>query len=128
MKCVLILALIYLNTAVSFSQTAVFFSPKDLHKFPKTIEGDTLKHRFEIQNNGTDTLRISEYKVACTCTKVIFPKVVAPGETAFVDVSFDTNKKYYQQDRKILLFTNTKKKIETLRFKVYVIPLDEVKK
>jgi hypothetical protein len=38
---------------------------------------------------------------------------------------FDTNGKYYQQDRKIILHTNTKRKLEYLRFKVFVVPNEE---
>jgi hypothetical protein len=48
-----------------------------------------------------------------------------PGQQAEIVLTFDTKGKYYQQDRRIFLVTNTPKKMEELRFKVYVIPKDE---
>lgn len=104
---------------------AEFFVESPLHKFPKTREGIQLKHAFVVKNTGETPLIISRYEVSCSCTKVTLPGPIAPGESGHVTVEFDTNGKYYQQDRKIILFTNTKKKTEYLRFKVYVIPADE---
>jgi hypothetical protein len=47
---------------------------------------------------------------------------IAPGQQGRIEVSFDTNGKYYFQDRIISLETNTKRKHEKLRMKVYVEP------
>lgn len=114
-----------MNSAFGFGQTAEFFVQSPLHKFPKTTEGVQLKHTFEVTNNGEAPLVISTYEVSCPCTKVTLPPPIQPGDVGKIVVEFDTNGKYYQQDRKIILHTNTKRKLEYLRFKVYVIPNEE---
>lgn len=95
------------------------------HKFPKVKEGVQLKHTFVVTNKGTIPLIIYSYDVSCSCTKVTLPAPIAPGETGDILVEFDTNGKYYLQDRKIILQTNSRKKTESLHFKVYVIPSEE---
>jgi hypothetical protein len=120
-----LVAILILNSALGFGQEAVFFAEDNLHKFPKTNEGPILEHVFAVTNNGTAPLVITEAKVSCHCTKVTFPDTIQPGKTDSIHVTFDTNGKYYQQDRKILLFTNTKKGMEELRFKVFVVPKEE---
>lgn len=114
-------AIIYLNSAFCFTQHAEFFVKEELAKFPKTNAGAILQFDYLVTNTGSDTLRITDYKVACPCTKITFPTVVAPGETTEIHLTFDTKDKYGLQDRSIYLITNTKRKMERLRFKVNVI-------
>jgi hypothetical protein len=125
MKRLVVLILLMINSAFGFGQTAEFFVDAALHKFPKTNEGVQLKHDFVVTNKGAVPLIISSYEVSCSCTKVILPPPIPPGKTGIVTVTFDTKDKYYQQDRKIILQTNTKKKVEYLRFKVFVVPLED---
>lgn len=111
-----------LNVSIAFSQ-AKFDVDKSTHKFPKTKQNIVLKHAFEVTNTGDQPLIISDFKVACTCTKVILPtKPIAPGETIQLIVTFDTTGKSYFQDRIIYLATNTPKGEEKLRIKVMVEP------
>ena len=119
------LIVILINSAFGFGQTAEFFVEDPMHKFPKVNEGVQLKHDFVVFNTGEAPLVISDAKVSCSCTKVTLPGPVPAGGSAVITVEFDTNGKYYLQDRKIILQTNTKKQIEYLRFKAYVIPADE---
>lgn len=127
MKYIFVIFLIA-NAAFGFSQQAVFSADKALHKFPKTVEGPILKHEFVVRNTGKVPLVISDYRVSCTCTKVILPAgPIPPGGSGIVQITFDTNGKYYQQDRVIFLKTNTKGGEERLRFKVFVVPSDEVR-
>lgn len=124
MRAVLV-ALIILFAAPGFGQEAVFFAPDDTYKFPKTDEGPVIEHYFVVENRGTAPLIISQAKVSCPCTKITYPDTIAPGATDSIKMTFETAGKYYQQDRKIILITNTKKGVEELRFKVFVIPKDE---
>lgn len=121
----LFVILLALNSAPGFGQQAEFFVEAPTHKFPKTKEGVQLKHEFIVVNKGSVPLVISGFEVACSCTKVTLPDPIPPGGTANIIIEFDTNGKYYQQDRMILLKTNTKKGTEKLRFKVFVVPKDE---
>ncbi len=89
-------------------------------------EGDTLSHYFLFSNKGKKPLKIERYEVECDCTVLEFPKhEIQPGETDSVRLNFDTNGKYFFQDRTVLVYTNSKKKKTTLRFKVYVIPRED---
>lgn len=125
MKLFLAIIIIALNSALVFGQAAEFSINKAVHKFPKTNEGIILKHTFVVTNNGGAPLIILDYKVGCSCTKVILPtKPILPGETFNLLVTFDTNGKYNFQDRIIYLKTNTKKQTHKIRFKVNVIPND----
>ena len=120
MKTTLVLITL-MFTALGFGQVAVFFAPEKTHKFPTPV----LEHYFVITNTGKSPLIITEAKVSCPCTKVTFPDTLAPGATDSIHVTFETKGTFYQQDRKIILFTNTKKKVEQLRFKVFVNPREE---
>jgi hypothetical protein len=115
-----------MNSAPDFAQEAEFSLTESLFKFPKTKEGVVLEHTFVFTNTGSVPLIITDYSVECKCTKVILPKEpISPGKKGEIKISFDTEGKFYQQDRIILLSTNTKKKVHKLRFKVFVIPKED---
>lgn len=123
MRLFFAIIIIALNSALGFCQEAEFSIDKSVHKFPDTKQGTVLTHDYLITNTGDAPLIISDYKVSCTCTQAILPEnPILPGETFALKVSFDTNEKYYFQDRTIMLITNTKKETESIRFKVKVIP------
>lgn len=112
-----------MNSALGFGQAAEFSIDKSVHKFPNTKQGVLLEHDFVVTNTGNTPLIISDYEVACPCTKVILPtKPIAPGEKFDLKVTFDTKGKYYYQDRIIYLQTNTRKKKQKIRIKVKVVP------
>ena len=118
--------LILLSSAPGFCQEAEFQFKKTVHKFPKTEEGKVLTHYFVFTNTGTAPLTIYSYSVACSCTEVTFPNYpIAPGKTDSIKMTFNTNGKYYQQDRKIILSSNARKKETVLTFKVFVNPKQE---
>lgn len=122
----ILVAFFILFCHISFSQMAKFSVDKSVHTFEDIREGTQLSHVFKITNSGDAPLIIQDYKVACPCTKIELPKnPILPGETYSMKVTFDSNGKTYLQDRSILLQTNTKKKEEKLRIKVYVIPKEE---
>jgi len=112
-----------LLTALGFCQEAVFVPKYPIVKFPKVIEGKQVNYVFEFTNTGTIPLEFYSYEVECSCTKVEIPtEPTPPGQKGRILVTFDTNGKYYYQDRYIYLQTNTKRKREKLRFKIYVEP------
>lgn len=125
MKNVFVLLIILINSAIGLSQYAEFsFLSSTTHKWEKTREGDQLQHYFVFKNIGEVPLIINDALVSCSCTKVIFPnRPIAPNQKDSILVHFDSNQKYYLQDRVIKLKANTKKEQE-LRIKVYVVPKD----
>lgn len=113
------------STAAAFSQSAVFSVNYRIAKFPKTKEGRLLHYTYLVTNKGKAPLRIYDAKVECSCTQVELPEdEIMPGEKAKIEVYFDTNGKYFFQDRLIILNTNTRRKREKLRLRVFVIPKD----
>ena len=120
---ILFLGFIILNSAIGFSQSAEFFVKKPVIKFPKAKEGIVIEHEFTVINKGKAPLIISDYEVECSCTKAFYTKEpILSGESAIIKITFETEGKSYFQDRIIYLKTNTKKKTEKLRFKVFVEP------
>jgi len=117
---------IFLNSATGFTQEAEFSIDKSVIKFPKTHEGEILEHTFLVENTGNAPLIISDYEVACPCTKLTYPnQPINPGDKAKLKVTFDTSGKYYFQDRAVIVHTNTKTGTHKLRVKVNVIPQDK---
>lgn len=123
MRLFFAIIIIALSSAPGFCQVAEFSIDKSVHKFPATKQGVVLSHEYMITNTGDEPLIISDYKVSCTCTNAILPEEpIQPGETFPLKITFDTNEKYYFQDRTIILVANTKKKMHKVRFKVKVVP------
>jgi len=102
---------------------AVFSAKYKTIKFPKTPEGEQLNFSYEIKNKGKAPLELYSWESECTCTDVILPSnPILPGSFATIDVVFDTNGKYFFQNRIIYIKSNSRKKRELLRFKVFVEP------
>jgi Protein of unknown function (DUF1573) len=53
-------------------------------------KSDKVSHDFEIRNDGTVALNITDVKAACGCTVVSYDKTVAPGKIGKVHVIVDT--------------------------------------
>lgn len=113
-----------MNTVSPSKGGAVFsFLNKTTFKFSDTEEGRQLSHVFKFKNTGDSPLVISEYKVACSCTKANFSKEpIMPGQESSIEVTFDTDGKYGYQDRAISVYSNAKKSLVKLRIKVYIYP------
>ncbi|HTB52677.1 MAG TPA: DUF1573 domain-containing protein [Ferruginibacter sp.] len=59
--------------------------------FGKIPQGRPVKHVFEVVNNGTDSLKISNVQASCGCTTPEWEKdkVVAPGKTTIITVGYN---------------------------------------
>ena len=113
----LLTIIITLSSALGFCQEAEFFFKQKSYKFPKTKEGQHLSHYFVFTNTGNAPLKINSYVVECHCTELIFPPYeIQPGKTDSVLLKFDTNGKYFAQDRNVIISSNVKKKETILSF------------
>ena len=125
-KCnlkVQLLLILLCKTALVFGQAAVFSVKYKTIKFPPTPEGEVLSFSYEVKNTGKIPLEIYSSETECSCTDVIIPTESIPrGGFGTVKVIFDTQGKYYFQNRMIYFNTNSRKKRELVRFKVYVEP------
>lgn len=73
-----------------------------------TIEqGDVVEYSFQFTNSGSDPLIISSAKGSCGCTVPEWPREpIASGESATIDVKFNSKGKKGKQNKKVTLMTN----------------------
>lgn len=110
------------NSAFILTSGAEFTFKDRSHKFEDAPEGVILEHDFPFTNTGDEPLIISDYSVACTCTKITFPKEpILPGHSGNVHLTFETEGKWGFQSRKININSNASKKPTVLSFKVTVL-------
>ncbi len=76
---------------------------KDFEVVPK---GEVLVHAFEIKNEGTANLEITDVRPACGCTVANFDKVIAPGATGLVKARVKTDHFAGPIAKSIAVFTN----------------------
>ncbi len=124
MKLFVFAIIIAIGTASPTKDGAVFsFVGKTSFMFADVREGEQLSHTFIFTNIGNEPLVISDYKVACSCTKAIFSKApILPGQESEITITFDSKGKFGFQDRIIKVYSNATKNPIKLRVKVYVIP------
>jgi len=86
-------------------------------------QGDKRSHTFNLTNNGKTDLLIRRVRSSCGCTAVApSKKVIAPGETAPIEVTFDSRGKSGRQSKSITVITNDPKNpTATLRISSNII-------
>jgi len=122
MKLFVFAIIIAIGTASPTKDGAVFsFVGKTMFMFADVKEGKQLSHTFEFINTGNEPLIISDFKVACSCTKAMFSKEpILPNQKSKITITFDTKGKFGYQDRVIKLYSNANKNPIKLRIKVFV--------
>lgn len=119
MKGPAVILLLFLSLA-SFGQKLKFAETK--HNFGYLQKGEVDSMDYKFTNDGTAPLIITEAKVECSCTKVVFPKdPVPPGGSGVVTVIYDSKSARGLQDRTVVIVSNSKKGDEKLHFKGEVI-------
>jgi len=92
----------------------------------KMTEGDTLRHQFKFTNTGKAPLTISSAVASCGCTVPSYPKEpIAPGGSGTIDVLFNSKNKPGMNTKTITVYANTRPDMNTLTFKVEVLPRTE---
>lgn len=78
--------------------------------FGEMNQGDKKDHVFNLTNEGKSDLIIRNVRSSCGCTAVApSKKVIAPGETAPIKVTFDSRGKRGRQNKSITVITNDPK-------------------
>ena len=96
---------------------------KTKHEFGTVNEGDIVETVFKVTNSGNVDLVITDAKPSCGCTVPVWPKnPIKPGETAEIEVKFNTSGKPNRQSKSITLTTNTQKGNEILQLVGSVTP------
>jgi hypothetical protein len=88
------------------------------YNFGKITSGEVVTYSFEFTNTGKGDLIISNATASCGCTVPDYPRhPIKPGETAKIDVKFDSNGKSGMQDKMVTLTTNCEPSIKELHIK-----------
>jgi hypothetical protein len=102
---------------------------KDFHDFGRLISGEQVTYAFKFKNTGKSLLLISDVSTSCGCTISAFPKQpVKPGESATVDVSFDSAGRHGLQTKSVTVFANTQPPTTTLRIQSLVVEPEDIEK
>ncbi len=66
---------------------------KTTHDFGMMDKNADGLHKFKFTNQGNEPLIIKSGKASCACVKVTYPQEpIMPGETAYIDATYDTNR------------------------------------
>lgn len=80
------------------------------HDFGEMKQGDKKDHTFTLTNDGKSELIIRNIRSSCGCTAVApSKKVIAPGESVPIKVTFDSRGKRGRQSKSITVITNDPK-------------------
>jgi len=100
------------NSAVPASEEMMEALPQivfesEFHDFGEITEGMVVKHTFTFTNEGEGPLVISNAQGSCGCTVPDWPRQpIAPGESADINVSFNSTGRAGKQDKRVTLTTN----------------------
>ena len=96
---------------------------KTKYDFGTVNEGDIVETIFKVTNSGNVDLVITDARASCGCTVPVWPKgPIKPGESADIEVKFNTSGKPNRQSKSITLTTNTQKGNEVLQLTGSVTP------
>ena len=101
------------GTTASNDSAAIADGPKmkfekETHDFGKIKAGDVVNYAFKFTNAGKSPLIITNATASCGCTTPVWPKEpVKPGESASIQVTFNSKGKMGLQDKQILVTANT---------------------
>jgi hypothetical protein len=90
LSIVIFITLLSLGTGIVIAES-VMKVPVDSYDFGYAPQNANISHRFWLYSAGTDTLKITNVKPGCGCTKAPLEKsTVAPGESTMVELIFNT--------------------------------------
>ncbi len=95
---------------------------KMVHDFGRMKEGEKREYDFVFTNTGKEDLYIEDCKGSCGCTVPEWPKeAIKPGQSASINVKFDSTKKEKDQEKSVTITANTEPELTTvIKIKAYV--------
>ena len=92
-----------------------------VYNFGKATEGEKIIYNFRFKNSGTKPLVITNTRASCGCTVPEKPeKPIAPGETSFIKVIFNSQGKVGVNEKTITVSSNASPAFPTLLLKVEI--------
>ena len=108
------------NSMIKFEENSIDFG--------KITEGDSILHVYKFTNTGAKPLVINHASASCGCTVPEWPKApIAPNGTGEIKVLFRSKHKQGMQNKTVSVYANTVPEVNTISFKVEVVPKPEVK-
>jgi hypothetical protein len=99
---------------------------KDAHDFGQIIQGEMISYSFHFTNSGSAPLLITDVKASCGCTVADFPReAIAPGDKAYVTVTFDSKGRRGFQSKQVTVLANTNPNTHTLKVTADIIRPEE---
>ncbi len=122
MRILAILVLFLFTSAPLFAQGGKITFDKTIHDFGDIQEGTIATYTFEFKNEGRRPLRLVNVRASCGCTTPEYSKEpVAPGETGFIKVAYDSNGRPGIIDRDVTVQTDGEPVFVTLQIKGAVL-------
>jgi hypothetical protein len=91
------------------------------HDFGTIAAGSKVNYSFQFKNTGEADLIITRAVGSCGCTIPEYPKTpIKVGESAKIDVSFNSAGKHGNQQKSVTISTNTKAGVESLLIKASI--------
>lgn len=79
-----------------------------VHDFGTVTEGEIVEFSFRFKNTGNKPLIVSNATASCGCTIPEKPeKPVMPGETGFIKVKFNSDRRAGQTNKSVHVIANT---------------------
>ncbi len=122
MRILTVLALLLFTSAPLLAQGGKIVFEKTVHDFGDIQEGTIATHTFGFKNEGRRPLRLVTVKASCGCTTPEYSREpVAPGETGFIKVAYDSNGRPGIIDRDVTVQTDGEPVFVTLQIKGAVL-------
>ena len=104
------------------SNANIEFAEKQ-HDFGDVVKGESVSHKFEFKNTGTEPLIILNVQTTCGCTAPSWPKEpIPPGESGSIFVNFNSAKKIGRQNKIITVYSNGQKPEDKLKIVCNILP------
>lgn len=118
--------MLFVTGSMSYAQQkeAKIDFQKEVHDFGKIKEeGGKVSYKFEFSNTGGTPLIITDVRASCGCTSPSWTrKPIMPGQSGYVNATFDPAHRPGNFNKSIVVRTNGKKSSTILRIKGEVLP------
>lgn len=96
----------YQVKAEGMSRTTIEFAAEN-YDFGQVMQGEKVPHKFKFTNTGAEPLLITNVKPSCGCTASSYSdELVAPGETGYIDVEFNSAGRTGMQNKQVVVTGN----------------------
>ena len=94
---------------------------KEIHDFGQIDQGEIVETTVNIKNVGDNNLYIVDAHGSCGCTvPEVTKEAIKPGESAPINVKFDSNGKSGEVTKTIMVTCNTEKVVENIKIKASI--------